>query len=777
MKTKTKEKTQILPDKKLIKVLLVEDDAADSRLIERLLTTCSQPVEFMTELAESLSAALECLASAEYDMVLLDLSLPDSSGIETVRKVGEVNPRIPIVVITALNDEETGLLAIKNGAADFLVKGPKLDNVLVRAVLYASARRHAVEEWQRTFDSISDLIFIQDKNFTIIKANEAFVDAIGLKRENIVGNKCYEILHKTDTPWPSCPLEKTMLDMKPHTEEVCDKNIGFPLLVTTSPIFDSNGNFIGSVHIATNITNRKKAEEALRKAHNELESRVEERTIELAKANETLRNAEANLRTMIEQNADGIIIIDRKGIIRFVNDAAESLSGREKEELLGETFGSAVVKDVTTEIEVIRKGSEIVTAEMRVAEIAWEGEMVYLASLHDITERKKAEEKLKETMKIKSEFISMVSHELRTPLTAMKEGIALVADGLAGEINEEQKELLAISGKNVDRLARMINDVLDFQRIESDNVTFSMKTNDINATAKEVYDTMASSAKNTGVDLILRLNNNLPKASFDSDRITQVLTNLVSNAMKFTEKGNITIRTGKRNGTIHVSVSDAGCGIKKQDVPRVFDRFEQIAMGGERKTGGTGLGLAITKEIVERHNGTIWVESEFGKGSKFTFTLPIYSTEELFRKYVNDGIEEASKNNTEMSLILISIADFDKLKQKSSKKTISALEGVEALLENSLRRRGNSLHRAADAVFKLPGEVYALLANCGKKNTSGVKERLRQKLDDCLIPQNLVDKIELLFGCATYPDDAKTSEELIEKAKELQPLLSISSSV
>jgi signal transduction histidine kinase len=124
---------------------------------------------------------------------------------------------------------------------------------------------------------------------------------------------------------------------------------------------------------------------------------------------------------------------------------------------------------------------------------------------------------------------------------------------------------------------------------------------------------------------LLELDDSLPEIGFDSDKITQVLTNLISNAMNFTKKGNIVIETSKKDGTIHVSVSDTGCGIKKKDLPRVFDRFEQLAIGGERKTGGTGLGLSISKEIIERHNGKIWLESKFGKGSKFTFILPIHS--------------------------------------------------------------------------------------------------------------------------------------------------------
>ena len=261
----TTEKTQILVDKKLIKVLLVEDDAIDSQLVKRLLASCSQPVEFTAESVESLSEAIECIGSRDYDIVLLDLGLPDSSGVETVRKVSEINPHIPIIVLTGLHDEETGLLAIENGATDYLMKGPLLENILVRTVLYALER---------------------------------------MKRDKLI----------LDT---NRRLQETSQELLRAKQDLENKN------------------------------------EALEQAHKELESRVEQRTAELSETNEllkkeiaerkqvenALRGSEANLRKVIVGNPDGIIIVEKNGIVRFVNPAAESLFGRKVEELVGETFG------------------------------------------------------------------------------------------------------------------------------------------------------------------------------------------------------------------------------------------------------------------------------------------------------------------------------------------------------------------------------------------------------------------------------------------------------
>jgi len=667
MGTETIDKTQILTGKDLIKVLLVEDDAVDRQIVERILTNCPWPVEFVIESVGSLSEAVECLGSKGHDIVLLDLVLPDSSGVETVHRISEINPHIPIIVLTGLDDEGTGLLAIENGATDYLIKDQSLDKILIRTVLYALARKKETENWWRTFDAISDLVFIQDKDFTITKANKAFAEALNSKPQDIIGKKCYEVLHNTSTPWPGCPYQKTHADLKSHTEEINDPLINIPLLVTTSPILDDNGNLIGGVHIAKDVTEQKKAEklildtnlqlretsqkllnakqelekknEALEKAHKELETRVEERTAELSKANELLkkeiaerkqmesylRASEANLRKVIVGNPDGIVIVDKNGIVRFVNPAAESLFGREDKELLGETFGFPMVLDETTEVETIHKTKGIVIVEMRMVEIDWEGEISYLASLHNITERKEAEEKMKKAMEIKSEFISMASHELRTPLTAIKEGVRLVIQEQTGKLNDEQKEFLGIVKRNVERLARLINDILDFQKLESGKMDVDMQKNDVNEIVKEIKETMTPLSSEKGLNLIIELDDSLPIIKFDKDKITQVLTNIVNNAIKFTEQGSVTISTtkGDNDNIIQVSVADTGPGIKNEDLPRLFHEFEQLAGGNERKTGGSGLGLAISRKIIKKHNATIWAESEPGKGTTFHFVLPI----------------------------------------------------------------------------------------------------------------------------------------------------------
>ena len=235
---------------------------------------------------------------------------------------------------------------------------------------------------------------------------------------------------------------------------------------------------------------------------------------------------------------------------------------------------------------------------------------------------KELEEKAREISKlaqVKSAFTSMVSHELRTPLAALKESVSLIMEGMMGTINKEQKNLLGIAKNNVDRLSRLIGEVLDFQTLEVGKMVFKMLDNDINEVIKETKETMNIIAKQKGLDFIINLDKDLPKIKFDRDKISQVLSNLVNNSLKLTEKGNITISTTKGNNIIQVSVKDTGPGIKEKDMPRLFKHYEQL----ERKVGGTGLGLAISLEIIKAHGGKIWAESVFGQGTTMHFLLPI----------------------------------------------------------------------------------------------------------------------------------------------------------
>lgn len=251
--------------------------------------------------------------------------------------------------------------------------------------------------------------------------------------------------------------------------------------------------------------------------------------------------------------------------------------------------------------------------------------------------------KLEKLERLKSEFISIVSHELRTPLTSIKNSLDILLTGKCGEINENGNKFLDMAKRNVQRLSGIINDLLDLSKIEAGKMDFHFKNINIHQVIEYVRASLAILAKDKGLNLEFVEAENLPEILADPQRLEQVLTNLVSNAIKFTPEGkSIKITTelkcadrinvhpffkdeiSKLTGEcVVVSVKDEGIGICEKDLMRVFDKFAQIENSLSRKVGGSGLGLPIAKQLLEAHQGVIWCDSELEKGSEFSFAIPV----------------------------------------------------------------------------------------------------------------------------------------------------------
>ncbi len=230
-----------------------------------------------------------------------------------------------------------------------------------------------------------------------------------------------------------------------------------------------------------------------------------------------------------------------------------------------------------------------------------------------------------------------VSHELRTPLTAIKEGISLIADRVVGPINDEQEDFLKTIDQSVERLAELISNLLDLSRIDAGKFRLSrqrVKFSQVVETLLTDYKTIA------GHRAVQASVGGIPDVFADPDRLLQILGNLFSNAVKFTnDNGTVKISAQKQGGLVAVSVEDDGIGITHDDLPKLFHKFSQV---GKKTTQGTGLGLAIVKQLVEMHQGSIFVVSNPGKGSRFTFTLPIYTPHILTEKPISDDFSASS---------------------------------------------------------------------------------------------------------------------------------------
>jgi signal transduction histidine kinase len=224
---------------------------------------------------------------------------------------------------------------------------------------------------------------------------------------------------------------------------------------------------------------------------------------------------------------------------------------------------------------------------------------------------------------IKEEFISTVSHELRTPLASIKLAVDVLESEELGKFSEDQKVFVCRIKSNIDRLSRLINDVLDLSKLESGKMKLNLVPIDAVSLVREIAEMQRPVIENKGLQLKVFLEDDLPLLIADRDRLTQVITNLVNNAMKFTETGEIAVSVSCPDSkTMTFSVRDTGIGIKSGNIPLLFEKFKQVG-NASQQVGGTGLGLVISKELVERHGGRIWVESEFGKGTVFFFSIPV----------------------------------------------------------------------------------------------------------------------------------------------------------
>ncbi|MCS7286822.1 MAG: GAF domain-containing protein [Anaerolineae bacterium] len=357
------------------------------------------------------------------------------------------------------------------------------------------------------------------------------------------------------------------------------------------------------------------------------------------------------IQTILSSITDGILVLDENNNILMLNPSAEEMLGvrgipladrplRDIVAVVSEEERSFALKfytDLLIHSGKIKEPGETVSFRIEgprrvldvslvTAPVGRGGAMGTIAVLRDITREAEID-------RMKTEFISTVSHELRTPMTSIKGYIDLLYMGVAGPLSEQQKRFVTIIKNNTDRLASLVSDILDISRIESGKVRLSFEPVYLKKLLEEVSLAFEHIIQKKNLNYTVDIPDDLPPLWADRDRLSQILNNLISNACQYTpEGGSVTVSARLVNDMVQVDVTDTGIGIAPEDLPRVFDRFFRSDHPMVRDVPGTGLGLAITKAFVEMHGGRIWVQSELGKGSTFSFTIPTTSGEKAEEK-------------------------------------------------------------------------------------------------------------------------------------------------
>ena len=372
----------------------------------------------------------------------------------------------------------------------------------------------------------------------------------------------------------------------------------------------------------------------------------------------------------------------------------------------------------------------------------------------------RANQELKRADGMKSEFVSVASHELRTPLATIKNAIQLVLRGKAGEINETQTNFLSMADKNINRLTNILNNLLDLSRIESGRIKIKSQELDLRGLVEFILSSFKPQAEGKSIHLDMEVVEGFSPVYGDRENIEQILTNLLGNAIKFTpEGGKVSVLVNpfrEEGGMVAISVRDSGIGIPEDQLEKVFKKFYQVDGSLHRSVSGTGLGLAITKGLVEASDGTIWVESEIGKGSTFTFTLPVSKGEKRdphFRLALDGAFQRAQENFSSLTLFLIEVLD-------------ERAEAKDALLDQLEETVKKCIYRKSDIVLQREREkILSVICEVDLQGAQVIRQRIEGEIQKHFIKDRDNPPV-IKLGVATYPEEAISKRNLFRRAKE-----------
>jgi PAS domain S-box-containing protein len=505
------------------------------------------------------------------------------------------------------------------------------------------------------------------------------------------------------------------------------------------------------------------------------------------------------LTQLMNRIPDVIYFKDKKGKLVLVNNAHAKGLGLKPEEVIGKTDfdifprerAALMAKDddyvIKTGKPILDKieratrpdGVDNYVSTTKVPRYDEKGRVVGIIGItRDVTkrmqfeklkeEKNRIEKKLKnleDLNRMKSEFISVVSHEIRTPLTIIKEAIMLMLDEVVGSVNEKQRELLGRATQNIERLKRIIDELLDLSKIESSQ--FKLRYSLVNL--NDLIEDSAGFFKKLAQEKQVTLEYILPKKQanifLDFGRFNQIISNLINNAIKFTEEdGRIKVELKILESKVRVGVIDTGIGISKQDLPRLFNRFVQVSNKVEVKRMGVGLGLSIVKELVEKHGGEVWAESKLGLGSKFYFTLPRFYTTSVLEKSVRDKINYLLDSSISAYLINVLIVNYNLFKKRIKTDPKWLFNDFVSIINDILQKNTLPRIERPEIVFKdiEYGECGIIYPNAAEEEAAELCRLFKEKILEYITRKKL-QNVFINIGSLPYSVEGqlKTSHQLL----------------
>ena len=595
-------------------VLVVDDSADDRKYYARLLRQAG------CRLAEAsgFESMLTAINASEPDCVLLDYSLPGLSGLDILRKVMTLHPGLPVIIMTGQGNESIAAQSIKDGALDYLVKsqlnGETLGRHVAGALSHSRLRRDR-DRFGAVVEQSPDFIAMADLNGRLIHLNASGREMLGLA--------------------PDAPLTMTLPSL---FGSVTSRRITTEAL----PSLRAKGLWKGEGTLKRADGREIAISQVLHLQRDETGApcglTTVIRDISDMKAHEqALKVSEETFRAVMEYATVGMGIISTSGRWLRVNPALCRLFGYSEIVLLANDFQSILHPDDRGHVlrlwETVARGEcESVQSENRY--YRWDCGVIWadvslslvrhpdgtpnfvVAQFEDVT-------KAREVERMKAEFISIVSHELRTPLTSIRGSLGLLNGVQANTLPEKARRLVQLAYDNSDRLILLINDILDIDKISSGHMRFDMKDHDLDQLIRNAVEANQPYAARFNVFLVASAVASGVRLNVDAARFHQVLSNLISNAAKFSPAGEtVTVNVTEIGGEVTVSVVDRGPGIPEAFRARVFGKFSQADSSATRQAAGTGLGLHISQQIVHHMGGQIGFESTLGVGTAFWVTFP-----------------------------------------------------------------------------------------------------------------------------------------------------------